>query len=281
MKSPDKSRLESAFTLVEMLFVIAIILILTALLFPSFARVRENARRASCQSNMRQLGLAFMQYAQDYDSYYPCGTTPEPSAYLGLGWVYQTEPYAKSSRFLLCPSDTRQGTAARPTISYGYNNALVRRADNNNALELRPMFAFTQPSRTVLVSEVHGGSYFQDVVRNMSPVTNGIQLFGAGLGAGPKSLRMATGLFSNSPRSSHVCNNRNLDGTPYETAHFDSPGVGGANYLAADGHVKWLRPSSVSAGFYANDPDAAQLTTRAEGVDFDGEGKHQLTYSFR
>lgn len=56
-----------AFTLIELLVVIAIIVILAAILFPVFARDRENARRTSCLSNVKQMGLAMMQYVQDYD----------------------------------------------------------------------------------------------------------------------------------------------------------------------------------------------------------------------
>ena len=56
-----------AFTLIELLVVIAIIAILAAILFPVFARARESARRASCQSNMKQIILAYTMYAQDYD----------------------------------------------------------------------------------------------------------------------------------------------------------------------------------------------------------------------
>ena len=58
---------KKAFTLIELLVVIAIIAILAAILFPVFARARENARRASCQSNLKQIGLGLIQYSQDYD----------------------------------------------------------------------------------------------------------------------------------------------------------------------------------------------------------------------
>src|SRR5690606_7485214 len=62
-----KSNRHAGFTLIELLVVIAIIAILAAILFPVFARARENARRASCQSNNKQIGLAMMQYLQDHD----------------------------------------------------------------------------------------------------------------------------------------------------------------------------------------------------------------------
>ena len=69
----NRSRHESGFTLIELLVVIAIIAILAAILFPVFAQAREKARATSCSSNIRQAGLALMQYTQDYDERYPNG----------------------------------------------------------------------------------------------------------------------------------------------------------------------------------------------------------------
>jgi len=108
------------FTLIELLVVIAIIAILAAILFPVFARARENARRASCQSNLKQLGLSFIQYTQDFDERYPIslawnGTTPAESR----GWMSTIQPYLKSEQIMRCPSDPVSNVNAVPTISGG------------------------------------------------------------------------------------------------------------------------------------------------------------------
>jgi len=85
------------FTLIELLVVIAIIAILAAILFPVFAQAREQARTASCLSNMKQLGLGFKMYAQDYDEEWPMGTYPGPR-----NWEVNPDvnPYAPSNQCL-------------------------------------------------------------------------------------------------------------------------------------------------------------------------------------
>ncbi len=96
-----------AFTLIELLVVIAIIAILAAILFPVFARAREKARQASCQSNLKQLMLAALMYCQDYDEvwimrYYDVA----PDWSLRIEWFEAIEPYMKNQQILQCPSYT-------------------------------------------------------------------------------------------------------------------------------------------------------------------------------
>lgn len=97
-----------AFTLIELLVVISIIAILAAILFPVFGRARENARRSSCQSNLKQIGLGALQYTQDYDdlifaSFY--GTAGD-STVSNYKWMDAIFPYVKSEQIFTCPSDS-------------------------------------------------------------------------------------------------------------------------------------------------------------------------------
>ena len=129
MNFPSKKR--SAFTLIELLVVIAIIAILAAILFPVFARARENARRSSCQSNLKQLSLGVLQYTQDYDEKFPgflySGSRAMPD---------QIEPYIKSDQIFQCPSETTGPPATRFASGYAdyfFNKQLTQYDGSVNA----------------------------------------------------------------------------------------------------------------------------------------------------
>ena len=103
------------FTLIELLVVIAIIAILAAILFPVFARARENARRASCQSNLKQIALGVKQYIADYDERFP-------RAHVGPeGWEDSLQPYLKSEQINQCPSAGPYPGPKHLYMDYGYN----------------------------------------------------------------------------------------------------------------------------------------------------------------
>lgn len=139
------------FTLIELLVVIAIIAILAAILFPVFAKAREKARQASCLSNCKQLGLAMLQYAQDYDECLPTGQEVNWSGTAGQSGFFANAvmPYVKNTQIFVCPSVPQAyGNTWRNLgylyASYGYNKLL----DTGRALA-----AFQNPAQTLLLMD--------------------------------------------------------------------------------------------------------------------------------
>ncbi|HEX8834917.1 MAG TPA: type II secretion system protein [Abditibacteriaceae bacterium] len=96
------------FTLIELLVVVAVIAILAAILFPVFSSARERARRTACVSNGRQIGLAFMQYTQDNDEYYPLTTHSVNADGTLNSWTDTLQGYVKNRQIYRCPNDTSQ-----------------------------------------------------------------------------------------------------------------------------------------------------------------------------
>lgn len=147
MKAPGKTQWKSAFTLIELLVVIAIIALLAAILFPVFARARENARRTTCQSNLKQIGLGMAQYIQDYDERYPpyqmsvwnsdCGNIGAGGQAEWYGshlgnygplWWQMTFPYTKSLQIMVCPSHNLGKVVSATSLlpSYGMTDSFTQ-----------------------------------------------------------------------------------------------------------------------------------------------------------
>ncbi len=217
---------QRGFTLIELLVVIAIISILAAILFPVFARARENARRASCQSNLRQIGLTLAQYTQDYDERYPYDefaiisngdTNDDPvngvfgesfaPAY-GLRWTQRIQSYVKNRQIFQCPSSTAYN--ANATTASGNN--MVSSYWGAGAFFARPgqisvsMASIKNPAESPYLYDDIDGKFRAHIV--FRPYFNPSEVYDP-----------TTTLLTSRPG-----------------AHF-----GGVNTLYAEGHIKWLK----------------------------------------
>jgi prepilin-type N-terminal cleavage/methylation domain-containing protein/prepilin-type processing-associated H-X9-DG protein len=288
-ESYSKSLKRTGFTLIELLVVIAIIAILAAILFPVFAKAREKARQISCASNEKQLGLAFMQYAQDYDETLPTGTDDSPAGPWGASWAGRVNAYVKSPALYHCPDDTTNPVGSALTsvaLSYNYNRSIPftnpGAGFNGPAGNLAGLNA---PAKTVLLCEIEGDPV--DVAADLIPhndfnINQSIGLNGvweAYINNHNVYVKFVTGQLGGraaaAPGSTY---GGYIDGTT-KGRHTD-----GSNFLLADGHVKWYRGSAVSSGFAAlksTDPQDTQsddAAARAAGTE-DSSNQYAITFS--
>jgi prepilin-type N-terminal cleavage/methylation domain-containing protein/prepilin-type processing-associated H-X9-DG protein len=220
------------FTLIELLVVIAIIAILASILFPVFGRARENARRSSCQSNMKQLGLGFMQYSQDYDERMPSSVDSPAPGTLG-GWMYFTKtdrtagafepakgslfPYTKSVQIYVCASDTEGQVSGN---SYAANQCVFQPSVSGIAPG-KSIAAFQETSKWMLLGEESAGS------SRKNSTDDGYMTIG------------------------NSFTDRHLEGT---------------NMLFVDGHVKWYRDEAIRSNyfFYGGQATGSFTTSRSD-----------------
>ena len=264
-----------AFTLIELLVVIAILGLLAALIFPVFAHVRENGRRTACLSNERQLGVALLQYASDYDSIWPSGSPDVTStgaviSHKGIGWAGQCYPYVRSTAVFHCPDDAMYSNPYNMVpVSYGYNSNIT------SSSRTRQMASLTAPAKTVMPFEVShsAAALTSPILETSSASGEGGDCRGLGGGPLPATFPCRDGIDSAYPMyATGDMGGRLLNGGEGSKPRHQ----GGADYLACDGHVGWFRPSEVSCGVTGAHPDAPQTAVGAAGTENPG---YKLTFA--
>ena len=203
---------------------------LAAILFPVFARARENARRSSCQSNLKQVALGVLQYTQDYDEDFPLAVVSTTSPQVPpVGWADAIQPYLKSTQIYQCPSEPTPPTdnpvqpvpyVSTPSYTdYWYNCNLSAPSDTATGFNTSvSLSAAANPTLTVLNGDGSGGS----------------------------------GAYRCSGASSNGDNNTgspSTGGSGYvTTAAVVARHLDGINLSFVDGHVKWYKANGAASG---------------------------------
>lgn len=278
-KQPYPGSSKRAFTLIELLVVIAIIALLAAILFPVFARVRENARRTSCASNMKQIALGFAQYNSDNDAKFPhawditpgvtfntanAQLTTSPPNYDPVIWPAKIEPYLKNRQIFSCPSFTKihnspcvnVANIAHLDAKWSAGDPTVGSA-NSSTFRGAAQTAYGYNVQFLGGGQFHGLNTCQHVSR---PTTT--NCFNCGIAAAeaviakPAQTIMLTentwqntgsssgGAFADIATGSDILGEEfwcNQAGTNSAGNNWDTRHNGGMNVAFVDGHVKWMK----------------------------------------
>ncbi len=248
-----KLRKREGFTLIELLVVIAIIAILAAILFPVFAKAREKARQSSCANNLKQLGVAFVTYSNDWDERFPSSVQDpklllnDKSSIWSSAWDQQISQQVKSPGVFKCPSNSTKnyapheplaaGQKRQRNMSYGMNDQLLGvNRSSSKPVDRKVGKGLTQaavsdPAGTILLGEMR-----------------------LAIKGGKCGLTDTGGSASiNCTNEIHVSYDVDQAGdkSAYDEEKWDSTwGVardihsGGSNYAYVDGHVKWKKVSA-------------------------------------
>jgi prepilin-type processing-associated H-X9-DG protein/prepilin-type N-terminal cleavage/methylation domain-containing protein len=264
-------RVSPAFALIELLVVIAIIAILAAILFPVFAQAREKARQTSCLSNIKQLGIAVLMYAQDSDEMYPVHAYWEgdwdTAAGKGNYWQGRVLPYIKNLQVFRCPSDagtsagTVDGSDAGARVSYAFNSLVGTDQTQGemrgiimsvpawavSSIPGQPVAAVTRPAESIMLAEQHTGDVASNVERwwwgessNSTPVNS--MIFQTMVDA---KFEGVPPLWGGMPGPNGARTEATADSRKFgwgKSGAISTPHSGMSNFLFADGHAKSMKP---------------------------------------
>lgn len=245
---------KAGFSLIELLVVIAIIAILASIIFPVFASAREKGHSATCQSNLRQIGVAFQLYMEDYDSTYPC--TGDFHLWMGRWWRWTLKPYlalsanqgdaahpndprystGNAKNILLCPSDPSDPTQYDST-SYAYSMSFYYDPAQINAMTAAES-TYSYPGQDCIPQSESSVAY-------------------------PANKALVTEWLSN-----HTSPHVGWWGDYASGSWGSNAWEGARNYLFADGHCRYLRARQIHP---ANDgfPDINLTHDGIQGKDVD------------